>query len=90
MLLEIQNTIGELKKLGLADLFAEMTEERLEQRHQTQEMDTGDEAILDVPNDDDHELFVHYMKIDDTHRETIWARGVRVIKRPAHLDDYGI
>ena len=52
-------------------------------------MDSGDEAIPDVPNDDDHELFEDYMKIDNTHQETTRARGGRVIKWPTHLDDYG-
>ena len=47
---------GRCDNLGLEDLFAEMTEERLEQRTRTQEMDTGDEAIPDVPNNDDHGL----------------------------------
>ena len=43
--------------LGIEDLFAEMTEEGLEQRSQTQEMPNGDEASPDVLNDDDHDLF---------------------------------
>ena len=42
--------------LGLEDLFAEMNEEGLEQRSQTQEMPYG-EASTDVLNDDDHEVF---------------------------------
>ena len=41
--------------LGLEDLFAEMTEEGLEQRSQTQEVHYGDEASPDVLKDDDHE-----------------------------------
>ena len=48
---------GEGYNLGLEDLFAERTEEGLEQRPQTQEMESGDEASPDVLNDDDHELF---------------------------------
>ena len=48
---------GEGMNLGLEDLFAEMTEEGLEQRPQIQAMDSGDEAIPDVLNDDDYELF---------------------------------
>ena len=52
---------GEGDNLGLEDLFAETTEERLEQRPQTQEMDSGDEA-----SPDDHELFVNYMEKDDS------------------------
>ena len=39
---------GEGDNLGLEDLFVERTEEGLEQRPQTQEMDSGDEAIPDV------------------------------------------
>ena len=45
--------------LGLEDLFAELTEEGLEQRYQ--EMPYGDEASPDVLNDDDHELFEDYI-----------------------------
>ena len=60
--------------LGLEDLFAEMTEEELEQRSQTQEMPYGDEASPDVLNDDDHELFEDYIEIDDTQRETTRTR----------------
>ena len=56
--------------LGLEDLFAEMTEEGLEQRSQTQEMHYGDEVSPHVLNDDDHELLEDYIEIDDTHRET--------------------
>ena len=67
-----------------------MTEKGLKQRPQTQETDSGDEAIPDVLNDDDHELFEDYMEIDDTQRETTRTRGGRVIKRPTHLDDYGV
>ena len=48
---------GEGDNLGLEDLFAERTEEGLEQRPQTQEMYSGDEASPYVLNDDDHELF---------------------------------
>ena len=47
--------------LGLEDLFAEMTEEGLEQRSQTQEMHYGDEASPDVLNDDVHELLEDYI-----------------------------
>ena len=75
---------------GLEDLFAEMTEEGLEQRPQTQEMHYGDEASLDVLNDDDHELLEDYLDIDDTQRETTRTRTGRVIKRPTHLEDYGV
>ena len=35
---------GDCDNLGLEDLFAERTEEGLEKRPQTQEMDSGDEA----------------------------------------------
>ena len=76
--------------ISLKDLFAERTEEGLEQRSQTQEMPYGDEASPDVLNDDDHELFEDYIEIDDTQRETIRTRGGRVIKRPTHLEDYGV
>ena len=67
-------------------MFAEKTEEGLEQRPQTQEMDSGDEASPDVLNDDDHGLFEDYIKIDDTQRETPRTRGGRIIKRPTHLN----
>ena len=80
---------GRGDNIGIEDLLAEMTEEGLGQMTQTQEMDSGDEAIPDVPNDDDHELF-DYMAIYDTQQETTRTRGARVIKRPTHLDDYGI
>ena len=53
-------------------------------------MPYGDEAIPDVLNDDDHELFEDYIEIDDTQRETTRPRGGRVIKRPTHLEDYGV
>ena len=76
--------------LGLEDLFAEMTEEELEQRPQTQEMHYGDEASPDVLNGDDHELLENYIEIDDTQRQTTRTRGGRVIKRPTHLEDYGV
>ena len=76
--------------LGLEDLFAEMTEEGLEQMSQTQEMHYGDEASPDVLNDDDHELLEDYIEIDDTQRETTRTRGGRVIKRPTQLEDYGV
>ena len=62
----------------------------LGQRSQTQYMDSSEEAIPDVPNDNDHELFDDYMDIDDTQRETTRTRGIRVIKRPTNLDDYGV
>ena len=75
--------------LGLEDLFAEMTEEGLEQRSQTQDMPYGDEASPDVLNDHDPELFEDYIEIDDTQRENTRTRGGRVIKRPTHLEDYG-
>ena len=35
---------GDSDNLDLEELFAERTEDVLEQRHQTQEMDSGDEA----------------------------------------------
>ena len=79
---------GEGDNLGLEDLFAERTDEGLEQRPQAQEMYSGDEASPDVRNDDDHELFEDYMEIDDTQRETTRTRGGCVIKRTTHLDDY--
>ena len=75
--------------LGLEDLFAEMTEEGLEQRSQTQEMPYGDEASPDVLNDDEAE-FEDYIEIDDSQRETARTRGGRVIKCPTHLGDYGV
>ena len=53
-------------------------------------MDSGDEAISDVLNDVDHELFEDYMEIDDTQWETTVTRGGRVSKRPTHLDNYGV
>ena len=81
---------GDGDNLGLEDLVAERTEEGLEQRPQTQEMDSGDEASPDVLNDDDHELFEDYIEIDDTQRETTRTRGGCVIKPPMHLDDYGV
>ena len=44
---------GRNDNLGIKDLFAEMTEEEgLEQRIQTKEMDSDDDVIIDVPNDD--------------------------------------
>ena len=49
-----------------------MTEEGLGQR--PQKMHSVDEAIPDVLNDDDHELFDDYMEIDDTQRETTMTR----------------
>ena len=67
-----------------------MTKEGLEQRSQTQEMHYGDEASPDVLNNDDYELFEDYIEIDDTQRETTRTRGGRVIKRPTHLEDYGV
>ena len=76
--------------LGLENLFAEMTEEGLEQRSQTQDMPYGDEVSPDVLNDDDPELFEDYIEIDDAQRENTRTRGGRVIKRPTHLDDYGV
>ena len=57
-----------------------------EQRIQTQELDYGDEAITDVPNDVDHELSENCMERDDTQRETIRTQGDRVINRPTHMD----
>ena len=71
--------------LGLEDLFAEMTEEGLEQRSQTQEMPYGDEASPDVLIDDDHELFEDYIEIDDTQGKTTRTRGGCIIKLPTHL-----
>ena len=44
----------------------------------------------DVLTDDDHELFEKYIEIDDAQRETTRIRGGRVIKRPTHLEDYGV
>ena len=76
--------------LGLENLFAEMTEEGLEQRSQTQDMPYGDEVSPEVLNDDDPELFEDYIEIDDAQRENTRTRGGRVIKRPTHLDDYGV
>ena len=78
--------------LGLEDLFAEMTpKEGLNQRTQALEMDSGNEAIIDVPNDHDHESFKDFMEIDYIQRETIRTRGGRVIKKwHTHLDDYGV
>ena len=67
-----------------------MTEEGLEQKPQSQEMHYGDEASPDVLNDDDHELLEDYIEIDNTQRETTRTRGGRVIKRPTHLEDYGV
>ena len=81
---------GDSDNLGLEDLFAEITEDGLERRPQTQEMHYGEEASPDVLNDDDHELFEDYIEIDDTQRETTRTRGGRVINRPTHLDDYGV
>ena len=80
-----QDEYGEGDNLGLEDLFAEMTEEGLEQRSQTQKMKSPD-----VLNDDDHELFEDYIEIDDTQRETTMTRGGRVIKRYTSLNDYGV
>ena len=81
---------GEGDNLDLEDLYAEMTEEGLEQRHQTQEMYSSDKASPDVLNDDNHELFEDYMEIDNTQREIIKTRGGRVITRHMHLDDYWV
>ena len=81
---------GNSDNLGLEDLFAEMTEEGLEQRPQTQEIHYGDEASPDVLNDDDHELLEDYIEIDYTKLETTRTRGGRVIKRLTHLEDYGV
>ena len=64
--------------------YGERTEEGLEQRPQTHEMHSGDEAIPDVLNDED------YMETDDAQRKTTRIRGGRVLKRPTHLDDYGL
>ena len=80
----------ECDNLDLEDLFAEMTEEALDQRPQTQEMDSGDETIADILNDDDHELCQDCMEIDDTQWETTRTRGGRVIKRHTHLNDYEV
>ena len=81
---------GNGEDLVLEDLFAEMTEERLEQRSPTQEMHYGKEASPDDLNDNDHELLEDYIEIDDTQRETTRARGGRVIKRHSHLWDDGV
>ena len=59
---------GDGDNLGIEDLFAERTEEGLEQRLQTQEMDSGDEASPDVLNDVEHELIEDYIELDDTQR----------------------
>ena len=67
-----------------------MTEEALEQWSQTQEMHYGDDANTDVLNDDVHESLEDYIEIDDTQRETNKTRGGRSIKRPTHLEDYGV
>ena len=67
---------GDGDNLGLEDLFAEMIEEGLEQRPQTQEMDSGDEASPDVLNDDYHEFFKDYIEIDDNQREA--TRGIPI------------
>ena len=57
-ILRYSEDYGRSANLGIKDLFAEMTEEEgLDQRIQTQEMNSDDEAITDVPNDNDHELF---------------------------------
>ena len=53
-------------------------------------MDSGDEASPDVLNEDDHEFFEDYMEINDPQWETTMTRGGRIVKRPTHLDDYGI
>ena len=45
-------------------------------------MNSGEEAMTDVPNDDDHEVFEDYMEIYDTHWETTRTRGGSVFKRP--------
>ena len=55
--------------LGLENLFAEMTEEGLEQRSQTQDRPYGDEAGPDVLNDNDPELFEDYIEINDAQRK---------------------
>ena len=81
---------GNGNDLGLEDLFAEMTEEGLEQRSQTQDMPYGDEASPDVLNDGDPELFEDYIEIDDTQRENTRTRGGRGITRPTHLEDYEV
>ena len=47
-------------------------------------MDSVDEAIPDVLNDDDHDLFEDYMEIDDTQWEITRTREGRVIKRPVY------
>ena len=76
--------------LGLEDLFAEMTEEGLEQRSQTQEMNYDDEASPVVLERRRSQLLEDHIEIDDTQRETTRTRGGRVIKRPTHLEDYGV
>ena len=81
---------GDGDNLGLEDLFSEMTEDGLEQRSQTHEMHSDDEASPDVLNDDDHELLEDYIEVDDTQRETTRTRGGRFMKRHTHLDDYGV
>ena len=89
MLLEIQKTMsyGRGDNLGLEDLFAEMTDEGLEQTTQTQEMDPGEEVIPDVQK---NELFEDYMEVDNTQREITRTQAGRVINWHTHLDDYGV
>ena len=45
-------------------------QQRLGKRTEAPYMYSGDEAITDVPNDDDHELFEDDMEKYDTKRET--------------------
>ena len=85
------DAMGDPEEHGNGDnLFSEMTEEGLEQRHQTQEMHYGDEASTDVLNDDDHDLLKDCIEIYDTQHETTRTRGGRVIKRPTHLEYYWV
>ena len=44
-------------------------------------MNSGEEAMTDVPNDDDHEVLEDYMEIYDTQWETTRTRGGSVFKR---------
>ena len=72
---------GRSNNLCLEDMFAEGTEkEGLKQQTQTQEMDSGDEAIIDVPNDDDHELFEDYIYV--------WASGVKISELEQNVNTY--
>ena len=45
---------------------------------------------LIMANNNNNKLFEDYIEIDDTQWETTRTRGGRVIKRPTHLEDYGV